>query len=166
MNHVWLIGMMGTGKTTVGAIVAEKLSLPLVDTDAEVMERSGRTIPELFAESESTFRRWEADVVAATSEGPRSVVSTGGGAILDPRSVLLMRSTGTTVLLMSDIDAIGQRLGEGDGAERPLGRDRSSVERLQAERHLAYSTAADHTVDTTNLDKHMAAEEVLACVAI
>jgi shikimate kinase len=166
MNHLWLIGMMGTGKTTVGAIVAERLSLPLVDTDAEVMERSGRTIPELFAESEASFRRWETDVIAATSEGPRSVVSTGGGAILDPRNVLLMRSTGTTVLLTSDIDALDRRLHNSDGSERPLHNDRSSLLRLQAERHIAYVGAADHTVDTSDRDQHMAAEEVLACVAI
>ena len=165
MNHVWLIGMMGTGKTTVGAIVAELLSLPLVDADAEVMDRSGRTIPELFAESEATFRRWEAGVIATISEGKRSVVSTGGGAILDPRNVLLMRNTGTTVLLTSDSGELDRRLQESNDTERPLHNDLSSLERLQAERRLAYAAAADHTVDTTDLDQHAAAEKVMACIA-
>lgn len=166
MNHVWLIGMMGTGKTTVGAIVAERLSLPLVDTDAEVMERSGRTIPEIFAESEATFRRWESDVIAAISLGPRSVVSTGGGAVLDPQNVSIMRSSGTTVLLTSAVAELGRRLDESVGAERPLHSDRSSLERLLTEREPAYTNAADHTVDTTELDRHTAAERVLACVDI
>jgi shikimate kinase len=165
MNHVWLIGMMGTGKTTVGAIVAELLSLPLIDADAEVMERSGRTIPELFADSEATFRRWEADVILTISEGPRSVVSTGGGAILDPRNVLLMRNTGTTVLLTSDSDELDRRLQESNDAERPLHDDLSSLKRLQAERRLAYAAAADHTIDTTDLDQHTVAEKVMACIA-
>ncbi|MGI9585009.1 MAG: shikimate kinase [Acidimicrobiia bacterium] len=166
MDHLWLIGMMGTGKTTVGAMVAERLSLPLVDTDAAVMEQSGKTIPELFAESESTFRRWESQAVTTIASGQRSVVSTGGGAILDPNNVETMRRTGTTILLTAELAELGRRLQSDTLAERPLHGGAESLERLTDDRMATYVESADHVVDTTERTPAEAANEVLLCVAM
>jgi shikimate kinase len=162
MGHIWLIGMMGTGKTTVGAIVAERLSLPLIDTDTEVMERSGRTIPELFAISEQHFRDLEAEVVAEVAAGPTAVISTGGGVVLDQANVDLMGRSGTRVLLEADGATLANRLA--DDTDRPLLGGRSGIDDLARSRHDRYRSAADHVIDTTSLGVHDVADEVIRCI--
>jgi shikimate kinase len=160
MGHVWLIGMMGTGKTTVGAIVAEQRELPLHDTDATVMATTGRTIPELFADSETTFRDAERRVIADLATAPDSVIATGGGAVLDPRNVETMRGSGRIVLLTATTTAIRERVGDDD--ERPLLADDGAVERIAAERRSLYAGAAELTVDTSGRNPASIAEEVIA----
>ena len=162
MGHIWLIGMMGSGKTTVGALVAELLEMPLFDTDGLVMERSGRTIPDLFAESEEAFRSIEAGVVRQLSEGPAAVISTGGGVVMDDLNVDRMRGSGTTVLLDAPVQELVSRLGEAD--DRPLYQSPEGLTRLRAERELHYRSACDHIVDTAGLSAVEVAEEVIRCV--
>ena len=82
MGHLWLIGMMGTGKTTVGALVAQQLGKPFVDLDTEVMVATGKTIHDLFAEGEEMFRSAESAVLIAAANRTPAVISTGGGAVL------------------------------------------------------------------------------------
>ena len=162
MGHIWLIGMMGVGKTTIGAIVAERLGLPLTDTDTMVMERAGRTIPQIFAEGEDSFRAVESTVVTEVANGAASVIATGGGVVLDERNVDTMRRTGTTVLLTADVDTIVRRLGEGH--DRPLYTDTETLIRVDRDRAEQYATAADHVVDTEGKAAHDVAEEVIRCV--
>ena len=162
MSHIWLIGMMGSGKTTIGAIVAERLELPLVDTDGMVMERSGRTIPEIFDDSEEAFRNLEAGVVREVADGPAAVISTGGGVVVDDRNVALMRSTGVTLLLDASIDELVARIGMDE--HRPLYRSRESLIELKAERSALYAAACDHIVDTNGRSILDVAEEVIRCV--
>jgi len=162
MSHIWLIGMMGSGKTTVGAIVAERLELPLVDTDGMVMERSGRTIPEIFEESEEAFRLLEAGVVRELADGPSAVISTGGGVVTNERSVELMRGSGVTVLLDADVEELVARLAR--VTNRPLYRSPESLIRLEDERSDLYQSACDHIVDTNGRSPMDIAEEVVRCV--
>lgn len=161
MGHIWLIGMMGVGKTTVAAIVAERLELPLTDTDAMVMERAGRTIPQIFAEGEASFRAIESAVVAEIANGAASVVATGGGVVLDERNVAAMRRAGTTILLTADVETIMHRLGEVH--DRPLYTDSETLTRVDRERAQTYAAAADHVVDTDGRTMHDVAEEVIRC---
>jgi shikimate kinase len=163
MGHLWLIGMMGSGKTTVGALVAEKLGRPLVDTDTVVMERSGRTIPELFAVSEEHFRTWEREVVAEVSSGPSSVISTGGGAILDAGNVARMAATGTRILLDAAYDELERRVGDDVG--RPLLDGDADIATIARDRRDAYLAACDHVVETTGRTPELIAEEVIRCVS-
>lgn len=160
--HVWLIGMMGTGKTTVGAVIAERLALPLIDTDAEVMTATGRTIPELFAESEESFRSVESSVITALADGPPSVISTGGGVILDPANVAAMRSTGQVVLLEASPADLASRL-DIDGT-RPLLEGREDIERIAQERSARYRSASHHRLTTDDRSPSEVANEVLACL--
>lgn len=162
MGRIWLIGMMGSGKTTIGAIVAERLQLPLLDTDGMVMERSGRTIPEIFDESEQAFRTLESGVVREAAEGPVAVISTGGGVVLDERNVLVMRRSGVIVLLDASIDELVARIGRAEG--RPLYRSRESLVNLKTERSELYAEACDHIVDTNGRSIVDVAEEVIRCV--
>jgi shikimate kinase len=162
MGHVWLIGMMGSGKTTIGAIVAERLELGLIDTDAMIMERTGKAIPEIFEESEETFRQIESQVIADLAEGPPAVISTGGGVVLDDDNLDAMHASGTTVLLEATVDElVGRLVGDQD---RPLFGDRSSLERLTLQRSHRYQEASDTTVNTTGRSPHDIAEEVIGCV--
>ena len=162
MGHVWLIGMMGVGKTTVGAIVAEHLELPLTDTDALVMERSGRTIPQLFEDGEETFRAIERAVVADVAMGRAQVIATGGGVVLDDGNVAAMRSSGTIVLLTADVDTLTARLGE--SADRPLYAGRETLTDIAHGRADRYAAAAEHVIDTAGRTPFDVAEEVIRCV--
>ncbi|VAV89599.1 Shikimate kinase I [hydrothermal vent metagenome] len=164
MKHVWLIGMMGTGKTTVGVRVAASTRVPFIDVDQRIVAETGKAITELFDEGEALFRRIEAAMIGTIAEGQTCVVATGGGAILDPDNVATMRATGTTVLLTAPPDALIARL-SGESTDRPLLRGEEDLERIAIEREAIYIAAADIIVDTTSRDVDQVAREVVRCVA-
>ncbi len=161
MGHLWLVGMMGTGKTTVGGAVAERLTVPFYDMDAEIMERSGKTVPELFDEGESVFRDWESRVVEDLAGRESAVIATGGGAVLKVSNVAAMHSSGTIVLLTASPEALIERIG--DDPQRPLASDGESIRRLLELRRHIYEAVASETVDTTDRTIDEVAEEVERC---
>lgn len=164
MGHVWLIGMMGSGKTTVGAILAERMGRALIDTDVTVMEETGRTIPELFDESEETFRSVEVRAIERAAASDPAVIATGGGAVLDEVNLTVMRMTGTVVLLDTTSDELERRLrGVGD---RPLIAAPSDIDRILSARRHRYLEAGEHIVVTTGRDPVAVAEEVAACIGM
>ena len=112
-----LVGMPGSGKSTIGRRLAKALNVPLLDTDARIVESTGRTIAEIFVEGEPAFRRIEADVVRAALAEHDGVVSLGGGAVTsaDVREAL----AGHTVIYLEISVAEGIRRTSG-GAGRPL----------------------------------------------
>lgn len=164
MAHLWLAGMMGTGKTTVGVLVAELTGRPFVDVDVVVMERSGRTIPELFDDGEETFREWEAEAIREIAGNGPSIIATGGGAVMSQTNVDTMRASGHIVLLTAPIETIVARI-EMDST-RPLATSAEAVESLARLRRSTYEAVADCVVDTAHLDIHSVAEEVFQCVPI
>lgn len=111
-----LVGMPGSGKSTIGRRLARALDVPLLDTDAKIIETTGRTIADIFLEGEAEFRRIEADVVRAALADHDGVVSLGGGAITTPevREAL----AGHTVVYLEISAAEGIRRTSGSG--RPL----------------------------------------------
>ena len=156
--------MMGTGKTTVGVIAAELLGRPFLDVDATIMEASGRTIPELFADGEDVFRRWETDMIRKAAKHQPSVIATGGGAILAIANVETMRSTGTIVLLTAPVDVITGRIDlEGD---RPLATSKAALAALAELRMATYVEASDHAVATEGRLPSDIADEVVSCAGI
>ena len=97
--NIYLIGMMGSGKSTIGQILADRLSMSWFDMD-EVIENRGMKIPEIFEQyGETKFREIEMEVICQMANETRSVVSTGGGVILKPQNVETMRSSGHVVYL-------------------------------------------------------------------
>lgn len=112
-----LVGMPGSGKSTIGRRLAKALDVPLLDTDAKIVEITGRTIADIFIEGEPEFRRIEADVVRAALAEHDGVVSLGGGAITTPevREAL----AGHTVIYLEITAAEGIRRTSG-GTARPL----------------------------------------------
>ena len=112
-----LVGMPGSGKSTIGRRLAKALDVPLLDTDAKIVEMTGRSIADLFVEGEPEFRRIEADVVRAALAEHTGIVSLGGGAITSPdvRDALV----GHTVVYLEISTAEGIRRTSG-GTVRPL----------------------------------------------
>ena len=161
MATLWLVGMMGSGKTTVGRIAAERLAMPFHDTDEVVERTAGRTVAELFAEGEDVFRAAEAEAVRSLA-GEDAVVACGGGVVLDDTNVARMRATGLVVWLDAPVSVLAVRVGDGDG--RPLLDDdpAAGLERLSSERRRRYEAAAHLRVDASHHAPDQTAEEVTA----
>ncbi len=163
-RHLWLIGMMGSGKSVVGPLVAYRLSGTFVDTDAVVVSNTGVAIDELWErDGEAAFRRLETAAVADVADGASAVVATGGGAVVDPVNVTAMAASGAVVWLRATPETLSRRVGDGSG--RPLLSGNAPVERLRSildERAAAYEAAADLIIDTDDLAAEDIAEEIEA----
>lgn len=160
--HLWLIGMMGSGKTTVGRLVAAGAGVPFHDVDLVVADRRGASISELWErEGEDTFRMLEAAAIEELSGAAPAVISTGGGAILREANRRAMRRSGTVVWLQASPAVLARRVGGGRG--RPLladGGAAARLEELMEARHDAYVAIAHHTVSTEGRTPAEVAEEV------
>jgi len=129
--NIVLTGFMGTGKSTVGRLLADRLGWSFVDTDAVIEDRHG-PIPAIFAEhGEARFRALEREVAAEVARGTRQVVATGGRLLLDPENERALGATGVVVCLTASVDALVARLAH-EADQRPLLRDGDPAERIRA----------------------------------
>jgi shikimate kinase len=143
---VYLVGMPGSGKSTVGREVAGRLGVPFVDLDEEVERRSGATVSQIFAsEGEAGFRTLEARALVDASRQDPSVVACGGGVVLEPANRITLRNTGTCVYLHVPLAVLEERVEP--AADRPLIRAEGDLERLLVEREGLYREFAGHVVD-------------------
>jgi len=166
-KRILLIGMMGSGKTTVGRGLAERLGAPYCDSDAQVEQNTGRTVPDILErDGEAAFRAEEkrALVEATTAEGP-IVVSVAGGAVLDPDNRRRLREAGTVVWLRARVDTLISRLGDGEGRPLLAGDVAGNLRRLYAERLPLYTELADVVVDVDDLPPEEIVERVAREVA-
>jgi shikimate kinase len=142
-RNVVLTGFMGTGKTTVGRALADRLGFEFVDTDAVIEERHG-PIPALFErEGEDRFRELERELAGELAATTRTVISTGGRMLVDEVNAARLGATGDVVCLTASVETILRRLGgEAAAASRPMlrgGDVDARVRRLLAERAPAYA---------------------------
>jgi shikimate kinase len=151
---------MGAGKSTVGRIVAGRLGLAFVDTDAEIERRAGRPIAAIFAQDgEAAFRRMEAEVCREIAGGRDQVIALGGGALLDEATRRAFEQTSLIVCLTCALDEILRRVG--DDPARPLfSADRERLAALHAARAAHYASLP-HTLDTTARPPAQLAGEVI-----
>jgi shikimate kinase len=152
-DKVLLVGMMGSGKTTVGRLLAERLGWPHLDSDEIIEATTGRTVPEILrTDGEAAFRAEETKALAqaVTAEGP-AVISVAGGAVLAAENRTRLRSAGPVVWLRAEVATLAGRVG--DGSSRPLleGDPEGALRRLYAERLPLYAEVADVIVDVDNL---------------
>lgn len=154
MNLV-LIGMPGSGKSTVGKILSKMLCMPLVDTDALVEQTAGKTIPELFAqEGESAFRDRETAAARQAAALDDTVIATGGGIILRPENMEALAATGLIFFRDRDLEDI---VGE-DHMGRPLvGKDPDKLRILYTQRIDLYRKYAQYTISDTKTAEEAAA---------
>ncbi|MBI2323130.1 MAG: shikimate kinase [Chloroflexi bacterium] len=144
------MGLSGSGKSTVGRLLAARLGWELVDTDAWIVAQTGRQVHEIFAQDgEPAFRAWERQAVAAACDAPRRVIALGGGAPLDPQSFALLRRTSALVWLRAAPETLAERLRTAEGEVRPLlaGDAPARLRALLAQRAPVY-VLADLVVDT------------------
>ena len=146
-----LVGMPGSGKSTIGRALAEQLNRPFVDCDAEIVRRAGKSIPDIFAQDgETAFRALESRVVADLCKEKGQVVATGGGAVLRADNVQAMRQNGVVLLLERALDALSM-----DG--RPLSTSQEALKGMWAAREPKYRAAADAAIDN-NADPQAAVQ--------
>ena len=140
-ESIVLTGMPGSGKTTVGRLLAQKLGRPFYDSDDEITSRTGRTPNEIIrADGEAAFRDIEADVIAALSLEPGCVIATGGGAILRHENIRHLRANGRIFFLDRPLDDILPT------DDRPLSADRAALQKRYDERYPVYTATADAVI--------------------
>jgi shikimate kinase len=158
-----LIGFMGSGKSSVGRILAQRTGWRRVDTDEILSARFGRPIAEIFAEvGEEKFRDAETEVLSELASGEPTVIVTGGGIVLRPANVDLLRRLGMLVHLEADEETLFQRVSR--RSTRPLlqtENPRSTLSELLRVRLPLYREAADFNVETSRLGHDDVAEAVL-----
>lgn len=160
-----LVGLMGVGKSTVGRRLAKRLNLPFADGDIEIEAAAAMTVSDIFARlGESEFRAGEARVMKRLLEGPRMVLATGGGAILNPETRALLRERAVTVWMRADLETVAQRVQRRD--TRPLLRGRDPLQALKAMAEVRYPVyaAADVVVDVTGGAHAQAVEAIAAAL--
>ena len=120
--NIVLTGFMGTGKSTVGRVLAEKLQFSFVDTDVWIEEKSGMSIPDIFEQKgEGAFRQMEQDAALSLAHNTGQIVSTGGRMMLDPHNVQAFGQNSYILCLSASAEEIFRRVtSDSDGIERPL----------------------------------------------
>jgi 3-dehydroquinate synthase len=149
-NNIFLVGLMGSGKTTVGRALAKKLNKRFIDSDHEIEARTGVSIPVIFEiEGEVSFRQREAEVIRDLTAQDGIVLATGGGAILNNDSRRYLQERGTVIYLHASVNSILQRTR--NDKNRPLLRTadpRKKLEELESQRHPLYQEIADLVIET------------------
>lgn len=162
-RSIVLIGFMGVGKSATGRILAKKTQLPLFETDDFVSANFGLSIPEIFARfGEEEFRDVETRAIQEFSTDIPAIIVTGGGIVLRPVNVQLLRTLGVVVHLEADEETLFRRISR--RAARPLLQTedpRATLVELLRRRQPLYQSAADVELDTSRLTRSQVANAIL-----
>ncbi len=175
MRPVYLTGFMASGKSSVGPLLARRLGRPYIDLDRIIIEKAGLSIPEVFAQfGEQRFRELESEALRETG-AQEAVVALGGGALAQPNNLAFAREKGVVVYLDASVDAILERLQQGDpdrpmlrGADgRPLTR-KALRDRIRTllESRVPYYEQAHFRVETTGKSVAAVVDEVVRRLAL
>ncbi len=162
-ENIYLIGLMGAGKTTIGRQLARALKLPFYDSDKAIEESTGVDIPTIFEfEGEQGFRDREQKMLQQLAKMQGIVLATGGGAILREENRRLLKENGFIVYLQCSVDRILERTRR--DTQRPLlntENPRERIETLFAEREPLYLACADYKIDTSVLQSKVVVSHIL-----
>lgn len=144
-RNIVLIGMPGCGKTTIGKAVANETGKSFIDTDDEIVKKAGMSIPELFEQfGEKRFREIEAEVIKEVSAQQSAVIATGGGAVLNPLNISLLKENGIIVFIDRPIEDIVTT------DDRPLSSNRELLIKRYRERYSIYKSSAQAEIKAVN----------------
>lgn len=166
--NISLVGFRCTGKSTVAALLAQRLGFEHVNADQSIVDRAGKSISAIFEEDgEEAFRAIEADITAESCRRSGIILDTGGGALMNPQSFENVTSNCFVVLLEADIDTIIERMKEdpATSTNRPSLTDldmRREVEHLLSIRNDTYRAAGDIVIDTTSNAYAAIVDEIVA----
>ncbi|MCG8431914.1 MAG: shikimate kinase [Candidatus Omnitrophica bacterium] len=165
MKNIYLVGFMGTGKSSVGAALAQRFDAEFMDMDTLIEERQQRPITDIFAEcGEAYFRRQEKELLKEVSLKEQRVISCGGGIVIDPENIALMKEKGTVVCLTARPEVILARTR--GWTHRPLLNvedPAKEIARLLTRRAACYAQA-DVTIDTSELSLEEVVEKVAGSI--
>jgi shikimate kinase len=165
MKNIYLVGFMGTGKTSVGRLAAELMHCKFIDMDECIEIREKKSISDIFAqEGEPYFRKIERQVLGDVSKSDNQVVSCGGGIVIDAQNIETMKDSGIIICLTASPEVILERIN--GGSHRPLLNVPNPGEKIA---HLlkvrqAYYNRSDFRVDTTKLSIEQVAEKISALI--
>jgi len=164
--NIFIVGPMGSGKSTVGKIISDELFLNFFDTDDEIESRTGASIDWIFdLEGEEGFRKRESSILEEMVKQNSIVLSTGGGIILSDSNRELLSSRGTVFYLSTPISVQIERTSK--DKDRPLlknGDPEEILTRLQKERKDLYESVSDHVIETENKSSQEVASEIINLV--
>ena len=162
MKNIVLVGFMGTGKTEVGKILSKKLGYALIDADTEIEKKQNMTITEIFRQQgEPAFRDIESEIIKKLAGMKKTVISTGGGAVLRPENISNLKSNGVVVCLSATPETVLQRTSVNN--DRPLLQTENPLQKINEllEYRKPYYEKADIMIDTENKNPLEIAEEII-----
>lgn len=163
-KNIFLVGLMGSGKTTVGKILAKRLGLVFIDSDQEIEARTGASISWIFEiEGEASFRKREEEAIADLTKKKGLVLATGGGTVISPHNRKALKENGTVVYLRASVEHILQRTMH--DKTRPLlqtENPRQKIEELAKQREGFYQEVADIIVDTGKQNVHAMVQSLVS----
>ena len=158
--NIYLIGMMGTGKSTLGKTLSKNMQKPFIDLDSEIEKTGGNSVSEIFdRDGEERFREMETEQLKQYSE---SVVACGGGIVLKLENRHFIKNNGIAILLTASMGELSQRLSDSDN--RPLLTNditEEALTKLWLERQLDYLNTADFTIETGGKNPEELSEEII-----
>ena len=144
-KNIVLIGMPGCGKTTIGKLIADELDKEFVDTDSEIIKQINMPISDYFGKyGEESFRKIESEVIKRISAEQSSVIATGGGAVLNPDNIRLLKENGTVVFIDRPLEKLVTT------SDRPLSSNREMLMKRYNERYQIYCLSADIKIDAVD----------------
>ena len=165
--RIILIGPMGSGKSTIGSLIAEKLNLPFRDTDVVVEKESGKSVSEIFLEDgEDKFRALEKIALRAELLTDNTVLALGGGAPISIDAQSALRAIASPVIYLDiSLSSVADRIGFNRDRPLLLQNPRAQWESLMQERRPIYESVADYIVDVNGKSREDIVDEVLAVLA-
>jgi shikimate kinase len=163
-KNIVLVGFMGTGKSTVGKVLAERLGWRFVDTDLNIEHKQGTSISDMFRDlGEPAFRQIESEAIAAVLEGSEQVIATGGGAVLAEHNRICMQKHGYVVALKAAAETIINRVKQDENRPLVQGDVKERVHTLLEARKYTYDFA-DLIVDTSVATVEEIVEQIISAV--
>ena len=163
-TNIFLVGLMGSGKTTIGRALAKRLNKRFIDSDHEIEARTGAAISLIFEiEGETSFRQREADVIRDLTAQSGIVLATGGGAVLNQQSRQYLKERGIVVYLRASVNSILQRTSH--DRNRPLLQNtdpKARIEELSRQRAPLYQEVAHITIETGRPNVQSVVQNILA----